>query len=255
MVRRETFSKKTTEESAQDLCEHFLVRLVQLIAAGGKTRRVVLSSTWRRPQHKKRRQVLEHRISTHLGEPFVFDDRTDLVPEQSAADRICTVGDYIANYSKCQNSRSRNSLTVSALRSMFPSPPMSDGDRGLPGRISIHWLRALMLGWRLGCAVRWTSWLLMDEHDEYHDDDVTGYRIREMFEAKLLAELSGKMAGKVEPDPAIVVAQSAVTELVADQDRSVALAARDGTTPEDPVEAKDASSKLERLQPGSGRCR
>ena len=133
-----TFSKYTTEESAQDVCEHFLVRLVQLIAAGGKTRRVVLSSTWRRPQHKKRRQVLEHRISTHLGEPFVFDDRTDLVPEQSAADRICTVGDYIANYSKCQNSRSRNSLTVSALRTMFPSPPMSDGDRGLPGRISIH---------------------------------------------------------------------------------------------------------------------
>ena len=44
-----------------------------------------------------------------------------------------------------------------------PSPPMSNGDRGLPGRISIHWLRALMLGWRLGCAVRWTSWLLMDE--------------------------------------------------------------------------------------------
>ena len=49
------------------------------------------------------------------------------------------------------------------LRPMFPCPPMSDGDCGLPGRISIHWLRALMLGWRLGCAVRWTSWLLMDE--------------------------------------------------------------------------------------------
>ena len=87
-----------------------------------------------------------------------------------------------------------------------------------------------------------------DEHDEYHDDDDTGYRIREMFEAKLLAELQRKMAGKVEPDPAIVVAQSAVTELVADQDRSVALAARDGTASEDSVEAKDASSKLERLQ-------
>ena len=65
-----------------------------------------------------------------------------------------------------------------------------------------------------------------------------------MFEAKLLAELSGKMAGKVELDPAIEVAQSAVTELVADQDRSVVHAARDGTAPEDSVEVKDASSKL-----------
>ena len=66
-----------------------------------------------------------------------------------------------------------------------------------------------------------------------------------MFEAKLLAELSGKMAGKVEPDPAIVVAQSAETELVADQDRSVALAARDGTALVDSAEANDDSSKLE----------
>ena len=69
---------------------------------------------------------------------------------------------------------------------------------------------------RAGAESEW------DEHDEFHDDDDTWYRIREMFEAKLLAELSGKMAGKVELDPAIVVAQLAVTELVADQDRSVA---------------------------------
>ena len=96
-----------------------------------------------------------------------------------------------------------------------------------------------------GAAGAESEW---DEHDEFHDDDDTWYRIREMFEAKLLAELSGKMAGKVELDPAIVVAQSAVTELVADQDRSVAPAARDGTAPEDSVEVKDASSKLERLQ-------
>ena len=73
----------------------------------------------------------------------------------------------------------------------------------------------------------------------------TGYRTRETFEAKLLAELSGKMAGKVELDPAIAVAHSVVTELFADQDRSVAPAARDGTAPEDSVEVKDASSKLE----------
>ena len=84
------------------MCDHFLARLAQLIAAAGKTRRVVLSSTWRLPQHKKRQNMLEHRISTYLGEPFVFDDRTALLPEQSAADRICAVGDYIATYSRSQ---------------------------------------------------------------------------------------------------------------------------------------------------------
>mmetsp|Transcript_98228 Transcript_98228/g.174018 ORF Transcript_98228/g.174018 Transcript_98228/m.174018 type:complete len:765 (-) Transcript_98228:73-2367(-) len=33
-----------------------------------------------------------------------------------------------------------------------------------------------------------------DENDEYHDDDDPGYRIREIYEAELLAELSAKMA-------------------------------------------------------------
>ena len=40
-----------------------------------------------------------------------------------------------------------------ALRTMFPRSRVSDGDGGLPGRIAIHWLRALMLEWRLGLTV------------------------------------------------------------------------------------------------------
>ena len=49
-----------------------------------------------------------------------------------------------------------------ALCIMFPSPPMSYSDDDLPGVRKIYWFRALMLGWRLGCAVRGTLWLLMD---------------------------------------------------------------------------------------------
>lgn len=38
-----------------------------------------------------------------------------------------------------------------------------------------------------------------DENDEYHDDDDPGYRIREIYEAELLAELSAKMAAGYSP--------------------------------------------------------
>lgn len=41
---------------------------------------------------------------------------------------------------------------------------------------------------------------IVDETDEYHDDDDPGYRIREIYEAELLAELSAKMpASKASP--------------------------------------------------------
>eukprot|EP00418_Pyrodinium_bahamense_P077087 CAMPEP_0179072092 /NCGR_PEP_ID=MMETSP0796-20121207/31875_1 /TAXON_ID=73915 /ORGANISM="Pyrodinium bahamense, Strain pbaha01" /LENGTH=691 /DNA_ID=CAMNT_0020769239 /DNA_START=83 /DNA_END=2158 /DNA_ORIENTATION=- len=61
-----------------------------------------------------------------------------------------------------------------------------------------------------------------DEDDEYHDDDDPGYRIREIYEAELLAELSHKMATGCLP--ALVT-----DELVASTPAAEAAAAGAGT--------------------------
>eukprot|EP00929_Paragymnodinium_shiwhaense_P088382 TRINITY_DN486_c0_g1_i1.p1 TRINITY_DN486_c0_g1~~TRINITY_DN486_c0_g1_i1.p1 ORF type:complete len:729 (-),score=246.05 TRINITY_DN486_c0_g1_i1:350-2536(-) len=60
-----------------------------------------------------------------------------------------------------------------------------------------------------------------DEHDEYHDDDDPGYRIREIYEAELLAELAAKMS-----KPAAGGEQAAASE-------GIAAKAGDGTPAED----------------------
>lgn len=54
-----------------------------------------------------------------------------------------------------------------------------------------------------------------DAEDEYHDDDDPGYRIREIYEAELLAELSNKMTPQ--PAPAADAVADELTSAAAEQ--------------------------------------
>mmetsp|Transcript_2405 Transcript_2405/g.4401 ORF Transcript_2405/g.4401 Transcript_2405/m.4401 type:complete len:734 (-) Transcript_2405:69-2270(-) len=58
-----------------------------------------------------------------------------------------------------------------------------------------------------------------DEGDEYHDDDDPGYRIREIYEAELLDELSNKMPETGKSAPAESVADELVGAAAAEQEQ------------------------------------
>ncbi|CAE8645849.1 unnamed protein product [Polarella glacialis] len=75
-------------------------RLAKLITAAGDNSKVVLSSSWRRPQHAVRKKLLEQQIGTHLNKKdFTFDAKTPLhLAEKSAEDRLRVIGVYLADF-------------------------------------------------------------------------------------------------------------------------------------------------------------
>jgi len=88
-----TYEKLLAEPT--DLSQVLVGRLAQLIGQAGSSCSVVLSSSWRKPKHAKRVLTLEACISSHLGRPFTFDDRTQLREEAGGAmDRLEVLGDY-----------------------------------------------------------------------------------------------------------------------------------------------------------------
>ena len=81
----------TTFESlaSHDQLSKVLVgRLSELIQDAGPNCHVVLSSSWRKRQHMKRRLKLEQDLSEALGRYFEFDAFTQLSPELHAGDRL-----------------------------------------------------------------------------------------------------------------------------------------------------------------------
>mmetsp|Transcript_61179 Transcript_61179/g.117971 ORF Transcript_61179/g.117971 Transcript_61179/m.117971 type:complete len:330 (+) Transcript_61179:46-1035(+) len=83
-----------------DLSELLVSRLARLINAAGRDCHVVLSSTWRNPQHAEQVRLMENSIAKHLDRSFTFDARTALRPETGAMDRLECLGDYIFEF--CQ---------------------------------------------------------------------------------------------------------------------------------------------------------
>eukprot|EP00929_Paragymnodinium_shiwhaense_P020052 TRINITY_DN13491_c0_g1_i1.p1 TRINITY_DN13491_c0_g1~~TRINITY_DN13491_c0_g1_i1.p1 ORF type:complete len:193 (-),score=36.21 TRINITY_DN13491_c0_g1_i1:334-912(-) len=78
--------------------ELFVERLAKLITAAGCRRKVVLSSTWRRPKHAARLKQLEEQLGRYLGCAFTFEARTALCDEQTPADRLRCIGDFVAEH-------------------------------------------------------------------------------------------------------------------------------------------------------------
>eukprot|EP00435_Cladocopium_sp_Y103_P065495 s591_g27.t1 len=95
---------------------------------------VILSSSWRRPHHRNRRRLLENRIAHYLGKPFHFHSATPMYREDSklifwawhgcertAADRLETVGEYVADF--CTDSKEKlGSVRVLMLEDFFITP-------------------------------------------------------------------------------------------------------------------------------------
>jgi len=104
-----------------DLCDTLIERLVQLIQSAGSRCQVVLSSSWRRPQHTRRAQSLESRISKHMGKPFTFDDRTAIRDERNAIDRLKCLGDYVESFCETRDPNA-GKLRILVLEDFCISP-------------------------------------------------------------------------------------------------------------------------------------
>lgn len=86
-------------DSAIGVSDVMVARLAQLIRAAGQGCRVILSSSWRLPEHAQRKETLEAIISKHLGEKFHFHGATDEVPKNGVEGKIIEIGDAIEEFS------------------------------------------------------------------------------------------------------------------------------------------------------------
>ncbi|CAE8608996.1 unnamed protein product [Polarella glacialis] len=106
--------------SASGLSDVLTSRLADLIHFAGLQRgevQVVLSSSWRRPDHLPRRKALEQRLSELLMQPFRFHAQTDLRKEKMPADRLRIIGDFLQEY--CVGRGSDSPLRVLILEDFF----------------------------------------------------------------------------------------------------------------------------------------
>jgi len=116
----DTYEKLMTRQGAE-VADILVERLAKVISLAGDCK-VVLSSSWRRPHHRNRRRLLENRIANHLGKPFQFHSSTPIHREEkTAADRLETVGDYVAEF--CSSSKETlTALRVLMLEDFFITP-------------------------------------------------------------------------------------------------------------------------------------
>lgn len=103
--------------SPTDITNIFVERLATLITAAGENCKVILSSTWRLPNYQNRRKMLESILAKYLNKPFTFDDITDVRVERTPAERIVSIGNYVAQY--CHKRSSSQSLRVVVLEDLF----------------------------------------------------------------------------------------------------------------------------------------
>jgi len=84
-------------KDGMDLSDVLISRLASVIRAAGKNAMVVLSSSWRKPSHRRRRELLEGCLAKHLPDRsgFTFDAITDLREEKKPEDRLKTIGDFL----------------------------------------------------------------------------------------------------------------------------------------------------------------
>jgi len=93
---------------------------VKIIRAAGEKRRVIISSSWRKPRYSGNTQKLETIISVYLGESFKFDDKTEVVDEEGGHDRLRLIGDYIKTHGSKEGAPER--LHVLVLDDFFYLP-------------------------------------------------------------------------------------------------------------------------------------
>lgn len=103
-----------------DVCDIFVHRFVKIIRAAGENRRVIISSSWRKPKYSGSTQKLEQIISVYLGESFKFDDKTALVDEEGGHDRLRLIGNYIKTH--CSKDGAPDRLHVLVLDDFFYLP-------------------------------------------------------------------------------------------------------------------------------------
>jgi len=106
-VMAKTDSPESTDNTFAELAcrgqEHIAVPLLRRLAEiiiGARQQgptQVVLASNWRRPKYAPRVHCLEQELSKLLGEHFVFDARTRQLEENTAADRLRCIGDFLVS--------------------------------------------------------------------------------------------------------------------------------------------------------------
>eukprot|EP00930_Biecheleria_cincta_P025784 TRINITY_DN18295_c0_g1_i2.p1 TRINITY_DN18295_c0_g1~~TRINITY_DN18295_c0_g1_i2.p1 ORF type:complete len:314 (+),score=71.53 TRINITY_DN18295_c0_g1_i2:80-1021(+) len=114
-----TYEMLMTQNGAE-LSDVLVGRFAELVRFAGDNCKIVLSSSWRRPHHLKRRKMLEETIGRHLDRHFEF---TDITPtwreERHPADRLETIGDHL--FELCSKGPEANELRVLVLEDFFIS--------------------------------------------------------------------------------------------------------------------------------------
>lgn len=120
--------EKLLADPVSDLSDVLVSRLAMLIhtmarrqISKGTAGLVVLSSSWRRPRHRKRLQKLEEALSAKLDMPFKFLAATNpTVDDNTPGIRLELIGDFVAEYGR-KVSWSRN-LQVLVLDDFHTEP-------------------------------------------------------------------------------------------------------------------------------------
>lgn len=84
---------------------------------------VILSSSWRKPSHAERVQLLEDALSRHLGVPFAFAGRTRLQDDSLAPDRLVAIAHWVQCF--CEERKrlgEDGALRILVLEDFFITP-------------------------------------------------------------------------------------------------------------------------------------
>jgi len=84
---------------------------------------VILASSWRKPSHAARVQLLEDALSRHLGVPFAFAGRTRLQDDSLAPDRLVAIAHWVQFLCEDRKRlREDGALRILVLEDFFITP-------------------------------------------------------------------------------------------------------------------------------------
>lgn len=128
----DSYAKYATQAGSNDITPEFAARLAEIIRAAGPRCMLVLSSSWRKPNHVKRVLALEAAISKFADKPTKFTAKTGPGGDEPHH-RLHLIGEFVRQYTAGRDPKLHGDLRVLVLDDFAASHPRDWRER--PGNV------------------------------------------------------------------------------------------------------------------------